>query len=237
MVPSAATIVSRNWAKQKARCAGTLDQLSKGSGCCLTQCMPTCLSCHLSLNGKNSRPFSLCNPPRYISGSPEGGSNPLLALADQLSCTYPVVLQDVVRPLSKRVCTQLFHRPMNWSPEHTLVHVGTRAGIVTGDPFSKSRKREENSHAIWRRKQDVLGRSGATTGPSFALSSPILFRDYSGRGERQVNSPAPIGAGVGRSPLSERLVRHQQGIGGSGMGLKRGNLVPAPQLDNSCKET
>ena len=58
-----------------------------------------------------------------------------------------------------------------------------------------------------------------------------------GGGERQVNSPAPIGVGVGRSPLSERLVRRQQGIGGSGMELKRGNLVPAPQLDNSCQAT
>ena len=31
-------------------------------------------------------------------------------------------------------------------------------------------------------------------------------------GERQVNSPTLIGAGIVRSPLSERLVRLQQGI-------------------------
>ena len=46
-----------------------------------------------------------------------------------------------------------------------------------------------------------------------------------------MNSPAPIGAGVGRSLPSERLFRLQQGLGGSGMGLKRGHLGTAPQLE------
>ena len=44
--------------------------------------------------------------------------------------------------------------------------------------------------------------------------------------------PRPYWAGVGRSPPLERLVRLQQGISGSGMGLKRGHLGTTPQLYN-----